>query len=381
MSKRSHTMDVFRAVALLLVLVYHSWVLTGCLPFRYDSFSLIVSLGGEIGVTAFFALSGYGIYYSIASQERNGGFHFWSYMRRRCLRIVPQYYISILFAVVFLYGGAYFSLGDGIKSIVTHLLFVHNLFPECHGAINGALWTMGVTFQFYIVAYPLYKGVKKGGIFFAASCILVTITAKCIMYAYVLPGCNMDHNLEFFSGRQLLTSLDNFTAGMYVAYIVEKKECKNKRNYSYLGGVILGCVLIYLICWIGRKNGIHTNNISGYIWHSFLALGLGIVMLFCSLIRSNPDNRIVKAILLLAKYEYGIYIWHILIINNLIVNSGIVQAILNSKWPKMVYLVFAVIAVFVGCLLSQMTDAYMDERRKRERYECKNKVSETQESH
>lgn len=128
------------------------------------------------------------------------------------------------------------SFGGGIKSIVTHLLFIHNLFPQYHGAINGVLWTMGVTFQFYIFAYPLYRGMKKGGTFFAIFCILVTIAAKAIMYAYVLPGCNMDYNLEFFSGRQLITALDNFTIGMYVAYLGEKIKLEHKRNFKYLLG-------------------------------------------------------------------------------------------------------------------------------------------------
>lgn len=104
------------------------------------------------------------------------------------------------------------------------------------------------------------------------------------------------------------------------------------------------------------------SNITGYVWHSFLALGLGIIMFFCSMIQCNPENRFVKSILLLSKYEYGIYLWHILIINNLIVNSGIVQAIMNSRWPKLVYLIFIVTAVFVGSLLSRMTDAYIASR-------------------
>lgn len=362
MSRRSYTMDIFRVAALLLVLVYHSWALTGSLPFRYGALTLVVALGGEIGVTAFFALSGYGIYHSIASQERKEGFRFLPYMRRRCRRIVPQYYISILFAVVFLYGGTYLSFGGGIKSIVTHLLFIHNLFPQYHGAINGVLWTMGVTFQFYILAYPLYRGMKKGGIIFAVFCIIVTIAVKGILYAYVLPGCNMDHNLEFFSGRQLITSLDNFTAGMYVAYLGEKANFEHKRNVKYLCGVVLGCIVTYGVCYLGRNNDIHTNNITGYVWHRFLALGLGIIMFFCSMIQCNPENRFVKSILLLSKYEYGIYLWHILIINNLIVNSGIVQAIMNSRWPKLVYLIFIVTAVFVGSLLSRMTDAYIASR-------------------
>jgi len=56
MSRRSYTMDIFRVAALLLVLVYHSWALTGSLPFRYGALTLVVALGGEIGVTAFFAL-------------------------------------------------------------------------------------------------------------------------------------------------------------------------------------------------------------------------------------------------------------------------------------------------------------------------------------
>lgn len=359
--QRTASIDIFRTFALLLVLIYHCWVLTGSIAFSCESLNMIVSLGGEIGVTAFFALSGYGIYYSIYIQDIKHQFVYKEFLRKRCKRIMPQYYFCIFIAVFFMYGGAYVSL-KGLLHIGAHMIFLHNLFPQTHGSINGVLWTMGVTFQFYLISYFLYKGMRKWGSFFEVVCVMFTVIAKAVMYIYVLPCFNVSNQLEFFGGRQLFTALDNFTVGMFVAYLENIKEWHIKKIYSYLG-ILVGFGFLYIICYYGRIYGIHTNNISGYTWHSFLALGIGIIIFFCSRLECNCKNWIVSVLLWISKYEYGIYLWHLLIINTWIQESSIVQYFLNKGLYLILYILFVGVSLIVGFVFSVIVDSYVNNRK------------------
>ena len=154
--KRNRGVDIFRTGALLLVLIYHAWVVCGQQPINNSLINIIVLLGGEIGVTAFFCLSGFGIFYSLDSMEKKGELSFKTHMSKRLARVAPQYYLNLL--VMLLFGGATVYLStEHMPNIASHLVFAHNLFPAHHGAINGVLWTMGVIVQFYLIAIILYK--------------------------------------------------------------------------------------------------------------------------------------------------------------------------------------------------------------------------------
>ena len=65
-------------------------------PHTSDSWS-------EVGVTLFFLLSGYGIYLSLSSSEARGCLPGWrAFMKKRCIRIMPQYYVCITVLLIFM---------------------------------------------------------------------------------------------------------------------------------------------------------------------------------------------------------------------------------------------------------------------------------------
>ncbi len=352
--ERNRNLDIVRACATLLVVLYHSWVLTNSAGFQIPIVKLIVSLGGELGVTCFFVLSGYGIYCSLWGAEKNNSLSFTSFMWKRCKRIIPSYYICLLI-IMFLGTGAIYLSRSNWANIISHALFVHNLFPDYAGSINGVLWTIGVTVQFYIIAIPLYKGIKKWNLFFLFACIAFTIACKTTMFRVVLPMFNGQH-LSFFAGRQLLTSLDNFVVGMAVADMVVHRKWQLKRLWA-LGGGFFGIAALLLICKIGTKYGIHTNNVSGYVWHTLIAAAIGVFLYAVSYIECDSSKRLYRAFLWLSKCEYGIYLWHLVIIRNLIENVSFVSSLMNRGYYKTLYIIFICISIFMGWLMSQMTDS------------------------
>ena len=89
--KRIKNIDLLRAGAILYIMLYHCYTLSGKPWHAHTAIHTFLSFGGEVGVTLFFLLSGYGIYLSLASAEERGHLPNWgSFMKKRCRRIMPS---------------------------------------------------------------------------------------------------------------------------------------------------------------------------------------------------------------------------------------------------------------------------------------------------
>ncbi len=349
MKKRNYNVDILRALATLLIVLYHCWVKCGQTELFHPVVTLIVMLGGEIGVTAFFALSGYGIFCSLKNTDENGEIHFIAFFKKRMQRILPQYLVCLLLCYAIM-GNDLFNIAN-IKNLVTHLLFIHNLFPAYSGAINGVLWTMGTIVQFYVIAIPLYYAIKKWKYKTAAVSIFITVVSKVIIYNWLTTSGLVETTSLFFAGRQLLTALDNFVVGMVVAqYLSEHDE--EWKTPKALVVLFIGIILLLAECKVGQTYGIWTNNSSGYVWHSVIVICLAIICIGFSKIRISKENIITKIFLWIAKYEYGIYIWHLLIIDSILGASAWInnQLAIGHNW--MVYFILMVISIVVGVYMS-----------------------------
>lgn len=310
--QKNQNVNMIRAIACLLVLLYHCWALCGSIPIHLPILREYIAYGGVIGVTTFFLLSGYGIYFSLYGTELSGSeITFKSFMIKRVKRIVPHYYFNIFIALLFT-GSAVYINRSHIMNIISHFLFVHSFNIGWHGAINGVLWTMAIIFQFYIVAIPLYYFVKKLKYWSVIVAILFTIAAQ---YTTLNHFWVIDENLYgsfaySIPGRQLWTSLDNFVVGMYVAHIT-KNERKRTFRCRYIIGCILCILLIYIHCLLGNRYGVWGRRLWNCSYHSILAVVIGILV-FCASNIKNITNMLISRVLLwIAKYEYGIYLWHL----------------------------------------------------------------------
>lgn len=353
MKNRNRNVDILRALALILVVVYHAWTLSGQIPFRLPIVTLMVSLGGEIGVTAFFALSGYGIFCSLARMEQTQEISFFMFMKRRLIRILPAYYVSFALVLFFMDGANYLSR-DNLWNVILHMLLIHNLNPVSFGTINGVLWTMGVIFQFYIIAIPLYKVIQKTGIFGFVGTVIFTILCKYAALTYLLPALSLQGN-EFFLGRQLFTALDNFTVGMIVAYIMQKREAKWNQLLAVVG-TVASCGLLIVVSKLGIIYGIHSANISGCTWHSAVAICLGLITICFARVQIEYKDIISKVLLWIAKYEYGIYLVHLVFIMNMLNHAPVITNLLAGGHIKVVYLILLIISIFIGFIFNKMVD-------------------------
>lgn len=154
---RNRNLDLIRLIAAILVLFSHCYPLAGRAieePFLWT----FGHTGGDIALCTFFVISGYLISASyIRSQSAL------DYVWKRCLRIFPALFFSVVFAIAL---GAFLTPLD-FGSYIVHeqtiaylrnifldiqynlpLVFAQNPFPN---AVNGSLWTLPVEVFMYAV--------------------------------------------------------------------------------------------------------------------------------------------------------------------------------------------------------------------------------------
>lgn len=153
---RSNNFDIIRLIAATVVIVSHSYPLTGTaepfIPY------IVYANAGGLSVAVFFAISGFLVTRSV---ERN---NVTDYMSARILRIFPGLFFALMFDALIV--GPYFttlplkeyfagySFQAHIRSIFLFTLdtalpgvFEHNPFPTW---VNGSLWSLPYEFLLYL---------------------------------------------------------------------------------------------------------------------------------------------------------------------------------------------------------------------------------------
>jgi peptidoglycan/LPS O-acetylase OafA/YrhL len=160
-------LDGLRGIAVLWVILFHYCALREPAgdPWvealkRVPALEAVVR-NGYLGVDLFFLLSGFllvlpWLVRAHAGETAPAALPFY---RRRFLRIAPAYYVQLvlmfLLAVPLLRGFDYWRRDFYVMvwNVVAHAGFVHNTNPLTSGslAVNGALWTLAVEAQFYLL--------------------------------------------------------------------------------------------------------------------------------------------------------------------------------------------------------------------------------------
>lgn len=208
-------LDGLRGIAIALVVWYHVWQITwlradahvGATTLNFNE----IPEAGFIGVDLFFFISGFVLFYPYSRALFDGCPRPTAreFFARRALKILPSYYLSI--AVVIGLGWVHFtSLGDALAQIASHLLFIHVLWNETYGGINGVLWSLAVEVQFYAI-FPIVAWCAMR----RALPTFVTLGALGIGYRLLVV-----HDFDAtYQIQQLPGTIDLFAAGMACAYV------------------------------------------------------------------------------------------------------------------------------------------------------------------
>ena len=164
---KNHEINGLRAVAVILVILFHAGI---------ETFS-----GGYLGVDIFYVVSGY-LITSIIYRELDEfkSFNYLDFYLRRLRRIVPMLYVVLLVTIPFAY--SFFTLQDLLsysESLISSAFFYSNIlfwrksgYFDLQSIIKPLLhtWSLSVEFQFYIL-YPI---------------LLIAILRKAKNHAYLI---------------------------------------------------------------------------------------------------------------------------------------------------------------------------------------------------
>ena len=230
----------------------------------------------------------------------------------RAARILPSYLLCIgvvLFAFA-LPGGEYGSSRHLWTDVLSHLTFTHNFFYESYIAtrLNGALWTLAVEVQFYLV-FPLIAGLFKRR---PVSCWAVMTLASWLLRMYI---ANYIPEIGIYFNR-LGAMLDVYANGMLAAMIYHRLCARKQKTWQAWLNTALTLLSMAAIYWVVKYQFDFLRSDPGtqygqMILRSPLSLA-GSVFLVCGsrsilLVRKLFSNRAVR---FLSSLSFNFYIWH-----------------------------------------------------------------------
>ena len=306
-------LDGLRGLAILLVMGCHFFINVGI--FRL----------GWIGVDLFFVLSGFLIASKFIRQPLSLALT-WVFYRNRMLRILPLYFVFILFFLVL-----WFALPVGRRALMyipsvpffwlRHFLLVQN-WMYVASPNNGQLynpmihlWSIAVEEQFYIF-FPLLifffsKVKKKIGLLFGMIILLAFFRSLDMHYYGIINGNHVIIN-SFRYGCNTFYRLDTFLAGILLAYLVKDKQLYPRLETIFLW-LFIACFGGYLIMVIYGDNLLPDNPMIISVGYTVIA-GMFMALLFF-VVRQNYTivNRVFanQFLVFSGRISYGLYIFHL----------------------------------------------------------------------
>jgi peptidoglycan/LPS O-acetylase OafA/YrhL len=199
---RLPALDGLRAVAVFVVMVYHFG---------------INAVPGDLGVSAFFVLSGFLITWLLLKEHgATGNVSLRQFYTRRVLRIFPAYYafIVLTYAGDHLRGQAW---PPGLAP--SALLYLVNYFNALHGHPTTAIahaWSLGIEEQFYLLWPLLLLVLLRGGVARVARTLVIMIVVVVAWRCVLLFGLHVDRAYLY---NAFDTRFDNLAVGCLLATI------------------------------------------------------------------------------------------------------------------------------------------------------------------
>src|SRR5881396_3827276 len=272
--ERQPGLDLLRALAIIVVVIYHAALFGFKLPGRVDRF-------GWIGVDLFFVLSGYLIGGQLlAPLARDQRMNLGRFFARRALRIMPAYFVVL--AIYFLLP-SWREYSEMSQPLWKFVLSIQNIALHGGTAFSHA-WSLAVEDQFYLVL-PLLLLVlyprPRASVIIACIIIFGGIALRTI-----LAFQNLTETGVSFRGFQAWiyyptwTRLDPLVLGVALAAIEKFRPQWWRRLTNYAIWLWLpGLVLIVYGLWLGE--GDYLTVIACTWQFPLIALGMA-ALLICA---------------------------------------------------------------------------------------------------
>ena len=298
---RANNFDLLRLLAATQVMLVHMLD-----HLKLDIGGWATLLNHIPGVPVFFVISGFLI---SASYERAPSLK--NYARNRLLRIYPALWVCLLLSVLVIVFIAKvdFSAGDMGLWLAAQATVVQFYNPDFLrgfgvGVINGSLWTISVELQFYVVL-PLFYWLTKRVVHWRDAVLLVALITGAVVNWKI-------YRLIETSEKNIYLKLAEILLPMHVYLFIAGMLLQ--RNYQKISRWLQGKAWVWVLGYaaviaaVDRFGGMTTGN------KIHPLIGLVLAGLVISLANTRPQlSRHLHG-----DISYGVYIYHMLVINVLV---------------------------------------------------------------
>jgi peptidoglycan/LPS O-acetylase OafA/YrhL len=314
--KRIYGLDLFRTIAILIVLITHGRLLSGDL-FEDIPFILYID-----GVELFFVLSGFLIgSILIKIIEKENGFNFSllvDFWKRRWLRTLPNYYLILLANLILINYGI---TSGNIEDYSHKFLFFLQNFSNGKMPFYWESWSLSIEEWFYI-SLPLCILIFRQFLSNQKTILLSIVLLLILPLLYRISIAHLDiqnyYMWDMYFKKPVITRLDAIIYGVLGAYIkfYYADSWTKYRNWMFT----LGLLILFLKVYITQPyNHFYTKTMS----LSLTSLSMMLLLPKADSIKSFKYKFIGKCVTYVSIISYSLYL----------VNLGIVVKIIKYNFP------------------------------------------------
>lgn len=308
---RTNNFDLIRLIAAFQVLIWH-----GAVHFKIfdDMYGFLSVLFHFPGVPVFFTISGFLISHSL---ERNK-FDLKKYFRNRALRIYPALWVcTILTALLLIYFIRPIVIKDLTIWFIAQISFLQFYAPPSlkawgAGHPNGSLWSVAVELQFYLILPILLYIINRPKKLLQANILIAVLFVLAVFMKYFINtnAWILSHELlSKFLGNTVFYYLYFFLTGIaiYKNFSWIEKYLKEK---VFVWLLIYAAYVLIFHAWLKLYIDPYDVSIWGIIANTLLSLlSLSFAFSYVGLSKNLLHENDIS---------YGIYIYHLPIINTML---------------------------------------------------------------
>jgi len=307
--ERQPGLDLLRALAIVVVVVYHAALFGFKLPGRVDRF-------GWIGVDLFFVLSGYLIGGQLlASLARDQRIKLGRFFTRRALRIMPAYFVVL--AIYFLLP-AWREYPEMSQPLWKFLLSVQNIALHGGTAFSHA-WSLAVEDQFYLALPFLLLFLYHRPLAAIIVPCLIVVGGIALRAFLAARNSSVDGGVSFRAFQAWIyyptwTRLDSLVFGVVLAAIERFRPNWWQRLINFAPWLWLPALgLIVYALYLGETENL---TVVACVWQfPLIAVGMA-AMLVCAVSPQLPLCRVaIPGTAFIASIAYSAYLIQKLIIH------------------------------------------------------------------
>ncbi len=316
-------LDVLRACAALSIVILH-WSINSKIDFGFLHY----------GVQLFFVISGF-LITNVLLHEKERNSNKTSAIKiffiRRVLRLVPIYYLFLLFLIII--KDAYVN-----NNILWFLFYLNNLKVFFENGIIDAwsnhTWSLSIEEQFYLLFPTIILFIKKNkAVFVPLIFILIGYTTKIIGYAYNIS------NIELFT----LTQTDMLGCGILLAVIWRNYPELTRLNQSLISWLAGSLLLLSILLHYYGNSFTQILILPVTLMISFTLLVYKTYIGFTGWLGYLFSNKYLRYI---GTISYGIYLYHKVI--PLFLNRILNKLSIELNNPVYYYLINALILFVIA---------------------------------